>query len=165
MKDQLVQPDGISFRRWQTGERIGFTDLSDEFSMTYEGQYYVAHRAHLHSALYKRATDLGVKVILNSKVASYNSAAPSVTTEDGTVFSADLVVAADGIKSIGRDSVPFTSDSTPRKTGYAAYRATVDVEKLRREVPEAAWILEKPGLNTWWVLSGASRDILLSANL
>lgn len=35
-----------------------------------------------------------------------------------------------------------------RKPGFAAYRATVDVERMRND-PEVSWILKKPALNIW----------------
>ena len=36
----------------------------------------------------------------------------------------------------------------PESNGFAAYRATVDVQKMKLD-PEIAWILEKPSLNIW----------------
>jgi salicylate hydroxylase len=34
--------------------------------------------------------------------------------------------------------------------GFAAYRATVDVDLLKSD-PDTAWLLEKPALNIWFV--------------
>jgi salicylate hydroxylase len=53
-----------------------------------------------------------------------------------------------GIKSIARNHVCHETRSKPKATGYAVYRATVDVRKIR-EIPEALWLIEKPGLNIW----------------
>ncbi|KAL3475747.1 hypothetical protein BJX99DRAFT_229213 [Aspergillus californicus] len=145
---QAVEPDGMSFRRWSSGERIGFTDLSPEFRDAYGAPYYVVHRAHLHSALLKRATDLGVTIHLASRVVAYDTTVPSVSLVDGSTIQADIVIAADGIKSIARNYVSHDMRATPKPTGFAVYRATVDVEKLR-EIPEISWILEKPALNIW----------------
>lgn len=96
LASQAVSPDGISFRRWQSGETIGFTDLSAEFSDVYGAPYYVAHRAHLHAAIFRCATGAGAEVRLNSRVVDYDTVVPSVTLSDGTVVRGDLVVAADG---------------------------------------------------------------------
>ncbi|CAM1506339.1 Fc.00g059800.m01.CDS01 [Cosmosporella sp. VM-42] len=148
LADHAVRPDGISFRRWHTGERIGFTDLSPHFNSTHGSPYYVAHRAHLHSALLNRATSLGVTVCLGSKVVACDTEDPSLTLEDGSIFQGDLIVAADGIKSVGRDYVSSSASAVPKPTGFAVYRATVDVEKMR-QLPEISWILEKPSLNIW----------------
>lgn len=92
-----VQPEYINFRRWQNGEIIGVTDLSPEFSAQYGAPYYVVHRAHLHTALYERALELGINVRLNSKVVAYDPGTASITQSDGSEFQGDLVVAADGM--------------------------------------------------------------------
>ncbi|CAK7198347.1 hypothetical protein SEUCBS139899_001008 [Sporothrix eucalyptigena] len=148
LQEQAVQPDGISFRRWATGEKIGFTDLTGDFVDVYEEPYYVVHRAHYHSALYERAKELGVKIRLNSRVCKYDPDKATITLTDGNVFQGDFIVAADGIKSIARDTVHGGSQAEPKPTGFAAYRATVDVEKMKK-IPELNWILEKPCLNVW----------------
>lgn len=41
---------------------------------------------------------------------------------------------------------------SPKFTGYAVYRATVDTRKIR-EIPEISWVLEQPNLNLWFVLN------------
>jgi salicylate hydroxylase len=110
---------------------------------------------------------LGVNIIVNSRVTTYNPDAPSITVEDGQIHQADLIVAADGefkrgdparlqgcllilpgIKSTARNYVSKGFNSEPKPTKYAVYRATVDVVKMR-DIPEVAWLLEKPGLNIW----------------
>lgn len=55
-----------------------------------------------------------------------------------------------GIKSTARDYIHPDIDHEPTFNGFAAYRATVDVEKMRND-PDIAWILEKPDLNIWFV--------------
>lgn len=96
LQKQAVQPDGISFRRWQSGEKIGFTDLTGDFLDVYEEPYYVVHRAHYHSALHHRAKELGVKIRLNSRVHKYDAERGTITLTGGEVFQGDFIVAADG---------------------------------------------------------------------
>jgi salicylate hydroxylase len=86
----------MSFRRWDNGEVIGYTKLVPDFRENFQAPYYVFHRTHFHSALHKRALELGVEVRVNSKVVDYDLEAPSVELENGQVLSADLIVAADG---------------------------------------------------------------------
>jgi salicylate hydroxylase len=94
--EQAVRPDGVSFRLWSSGDVIGFTDLSASIARSSGAPYYVAHRAHLHSALLRRAECLGVIILPGSRVVSYEPTLPSVTLSDGRVLEGDLVVAADG---------------------------------------------------------------------
>ncbi|KAI1858922.1 hypothetical protein JX265_005751 [Neoarthrinium moseri] len=148
LENQTVQPERISFRRWQCGKLIGITEFSPEFTAQFEAPYYVVHRAHLHSAFFERATELGIKTRLNSRVATYNEDKATVTLADGSLIQGDLIVAADGIKSLARGLVSPGVHSVPKYTNFAVYRSVVDVEKIKA-IPEIAWILEKPGLNIW----------------
>jgi salicylate hydroxylase len=94
--DKVVEPEGISFRRWETGNVIGYTKLIPDFRETFKAPYYVVHRAHFHDALYQLALRLGVEVKINSKVVDYDEHTPSLTVEDGRSMQADLIIAADG---------------------------------------------------------------------
>ncbi|KAJ8118508.1 hypothetical protein OPT61_g525 [Boeremia exigua] len=149
-----VKPESINFRRWKDGCIIGHTDLGEAFQTNFEVPYYVVHRAHFHDALYKRALQLGVVVDLNCTVVGYDSDKGHVTLVDGSTVGGDLVVAADGlqddsgIKSVARASICKGISHEPSFEGFAAYRATVDVAKIRND-PEIAWILKKPSLNIW----------------
>ena len=142
-----MEPEGISFRRWQNGRTIGYTKLVPEFRKSFHAPYYVVHRAHFHDALYRRAVELGVSVLINHKVIDYDETAPAVTLANGKVLNTGLVVAADGVNSIARKTLTGI-DKPPLKTGFAAYRATVDVAKMEGD-PQVSWLLKKPGLNIW----------------
>lgn len=152
LKGQVVEPENITFRRWSNGDNVGFTRLIPDFRENFGAPYYVVHRAHFHAALHECAVDLGVKVQVNSKVVSYDLNAPSVVLEDGRTIYGDLVVAADGIKSVARAAVLGGADRPPALTGFAAYRATVDAAKIKAD-PEIAWLLERPALNIWYVVA------------
>lgn len=93
----MTEPESISFRRWQTGDVIGLTPLIPSFRKQYDAPYYVIHRANFHSALHKRALEVGVIVKVASRVVEYNVEERSITLENGESASADLIVAADGI--------------------------------------------------------------------
>jgi salicylate hydroxylase len=53
---------------------------------------------------------------------------------------------------VARSFVSRGSRSKPQSTDYAVYRATVDVDKMRA-IPEALELIEKPGLNIWYVFA------------
>lgn len=166
LEQTALQPDTINFRRWADGSVIGMTDLGAEFCQNFGSKYYVVHRADFHSALYTRAVELGVNIRLGSKVVGYPGRG-TVVLEDGSALSGDLVIAADGedlssceegmsllmpviigVKSLARDVVQPRDACNPRLTGFAAYRATVDVEKIKKD-SDISWLLEKPALNIW----------------
>lgn len=162
LENKVVEPTSIKFRRWQDGSEIGCTNLVPEHRTIFGAPYYVVHRAHFHDALHQLALKLGARIEINAKVQVYDAEAPSVTLLDGRIFTADLIVAADGenpvevlaklmlasgIKSIARKIV-VGREIPPKETGFAAYRATIDANKIRAD-PEIAWIVEQPNINLW----------------
>ncbi|PSN61458.1 FAD/NAD(P)-binding domain-containing protein [Corynespora cassiicola Philippines] len=142
-----TRPDAMTFRRWENGNAIGHTDLGPEYRAKFHAPYYVIHRADFHEILHARAIELGVDMHLSSKVTSYDPDGPAVSTDDGRVFKGDLVVAADGIKSIARSIIDSSAEDA-KPTGFAAYRATALTETMRKD-PDTAWLLERPDLNIW----------------
>jgi len=85
---------------------------------------------------------------LGAKVIEYDLDTPSLILDDGSKHTADLIVAADGIKSQARKAILGARDRPPEPAGFAAYRATVPAEKMRSD-PGLSWLLEKSGLHCW----------------
>lgn len=163
LQEKVVEPTSIKFRRWKNGAEIGCTRLFPEHRQKFNAPYYVVHRAHFHDALHRLALKLGAKVEIDAKVQEYDPEIPSITLANGQTYTADLIVAADGeqalrfalpmlifvtgIKSTAR-KVVVGDNIPPRKTGFAAYRATVDVDKIKAD-PNIAWVVEQPNINLW----------------
>jgi salicylate hydroxylase len=124
-----------------TLETIVNVDCSN-FDKTYGAPFFFAHRVDLHNELRRLATttvDNPVKITLNSRVISYDASTGSVTLEDGSVRSADLIVAADGVHSIAAGAV---DDGAPASsTGQAAFRFLIATERLASD-PDIASLLE-----------------------
>ncbi|KAM0097284.1 hypothetical protein ACP6JE_008201 [Aspergillus fumigatus] len=156
LKPYVTEPESISFRRWQNGAVIGKTRLLPDFIDNFQAPYYVIHRADFHSALCRKANDMGIDIRLGARVVDYDPVLGSITLKDGTSHRGDLVVAADGIKSVARKVVLNGEDMPFIKPGFAAYRAVVDVNQMRND-PEVSWILERPALNVW---IGDSRHVM-----
>ncbi|KAJ1334978.1 salicylate hydroxylase [Microdochium nivale] len=145
---EVVEPGSITFRRWQCGKPVALTPLRPEFAERYGAPYLTVHRAHFHVALRQRAVELGVEIKTGAQVVRFDSETPSVTTREGQTFRADLVVVANGIKSTAHESLGRETTNSAYQTGFAAYRATVDVDKIRAD-KELAWVTENPNLNLW----------------
>lgn len=148
LEGYLIQPQDNWVRRWQDGSIVGRTPLNPNFEKTFGAPYYVIHRAHLHSGLHARAIELGVEVRVASKVVEYMEQDEAIVRlETGEIIMADLVIGADGIKSLAREFVTGRK-GIERPTGYAAYRATVDYEKMKEKGLDSL-LREAPGLNLW----------------
>jgi salicylate hydroxylase len=72
---------------------------------------------------------------------------PALTTEKGRRFTADLIVASDGIKSLCREAVVGHS-SPPIPTGQMVYRVTIPAKRLE-EYPELKEMITVPRNNHW----------------
>lgn len=109
------------------------------------------------------AEQAGVIIRLSSHVQSIDPSKPSLTLSSGEVIHCDLIVGADGVKSMIREVVVGGPDR-PRPTGDAAYRyvtsnlpeiikvrawlttgfsAIIPAEKMRKD-PELKALLDHP---------------------
>lgn len=110
------------------------------------------HRVTLHKQLLANATaDDGTvpgqppKVLLGKKVVSANVEDTSVTLDDGTVLKADVLIAADGIRSVIQREV--IGDSLVAKpSGHSAYRCLIPGEPIKAD-PEWTYLFDTSGCN------------------
>ena len=134
------------FVRWEDGStivKLPFENIVE----THGAPYYLVHRADLHAALLQTAEKAGVKVYNHKRVIAYDFDAPSATTQDGETFKADLVIGADGIKSIARPLLTGQPD-IPRDTGDVAYRILIPGEKVLAD-PELSDLITDPCTTSW----------------
>lgn len=134
------------FLRWEDGSTIVKLPF-DNIVETHGAPYYLVHRADLHAGLMEAAQKAGVAIHAKQRIVSYDFDAPSATTTDGTVWKADLIVAADGIKSLGRPLLTGQPD-IPRDTGDVAYRILIPGELLLKD-PDLAPLITDPCTTSW----------------
>ncbi|KAG8774684.1 hypothetical protein FRC12_001870 [Ceratobasidium sp. 428] len=118
----------------------------------YVQPWYDIHRGDLHQMLFRAVSSLpNVTLRPDSEVISCTIAEDNrktiVTLKNGEVLSGELVVGADGVRSIVRRSVLDIPDH-PRKTGEAVYRAVIPTSLLDGH-PELQDLVDTPGLRSW----------------
>ncbi|KAH9940626.1 hypothetical protein B0H21DRAFT_575727 [Amylocystis lapponica] len=145
LKEVAVKPEGISLRRYSTGERVGYTRWAEKMDV-YGAPYYHIHRADFHKLLYDLAAP-NMTLRLASTVVSLDPEAPSVTLESGEVISADLVIGADGVKSYVQQVVLGRSNPA-NPTGDTAYRAIIPTSLMLAE-PDLKEFVETPEMTGW----------------
>lgn len=120
--------------------------------------YYHIHRADFHRLLLDLALGLpNTKLRLNSTVVAVDPSAPQprITLASGETISADLIVGADGVKSMLREVVLGEPvKATP--TGDAAYRAIIPTWKMMDD-PELKALVDKAEMTGWM---GPQRHIM-----
>ncbi|WP_146592244.1 FAD-dependent monooxygenase [Puniceibacterium confluentis] len=119
--DGAMRARAVSLRDGRRGTEVLRLDLA---RLGPEQAYHFVHRADLIALLLTAARDAGVQISLSQTVAEVrDDGAPSAVTTDGTVWTADLIVAADGLKSLTRGVL--NGAARPRFTGQVAWRAVV----------------------------------------
>ncbi|KAG8714729.1 hypothetical protein FRC08_011520 [Ceratobasidium sp. 394] len=143
-----LQPEIVQLFRYN-GEVLVDKSL---YGADYIQPWYDIHRGDLHRMLFEAVSSLP-NVILrpNSEVVSCtttgNEQLTTVTLKSGEQLSSELVVGADGVRSIVRRSVLDIPDH-PQKTGEAVYRAVIPTSLLS-DHPELRDLVETPGLRSW----------------
>jgi 2-polyprenyl-6-methoxyphenol hydroxylase-like FAD-dependent oxidoreductase len=126
--EQAATPSGGALRR-ADGSVLGQFDPA-AIAARYGAPLIGVHRADLHrllaGALEEETVQLGADVV--------ETDGSGVRLADGRSHDANLVVGADGIRSVVREDV--VGDGEPRRSGIVAYRGVVS---SRADVPAGEW--------------------------
>ncbi|KAI5236970.1 hypothetical protein E4T42_09305 [Aureobasidium subglaciale] len=114
---------------------VTFTNQFGDLKATFGGEWYFQHRADLWDEFHRLATassaDLGISgqpasILWGCEVIDLNVESGLVKLADGREFESDLVVGADGIKSLVRlKVVGDEAFRTARPSGSSAFRFTL----------------------------------------
>lgn len=144
------------------GERQGFAaEMLDKFG----SYYWDMHRADLQLAMYEQAKSLGVRFRFGTFVTDIRPAIPELVTDAGDAITGDLIVAADGKRSVAcfrcsnwwltvkpglwskARSAVLGKPSPPLPTGDLAYRIVLQTKDLKD--PELLEFMQKPRVRLW----------------
>ena len=126
--DELIMMDAVD------ASVVGRFPVGEAFRARFGNPYAVIHRADIHTSILEgvRGSDR-IQFRTSTKVVRIEQDASSVTAIDqhGQRFTADALVAADGVRSVARDI--FFGD-TPRVSGHVVYRAVVPLADMPRDL-------------------------------
>jgi salicylate hydroxylase len=126
-----VQPGAYVFRLHDTGEIIQTFALSAEHERQHGAPYIQLHRADLHDLLVAKAREHKSDVVhLNHKVVGFAERPAEVEVQfaDGLSAQGDLLVGADGLKSVIRGQI--VGNAPPTYTGDSVWRVTVPSDRI-----------------------------------
>jgi len=143
-----------------TGETL-FTQTWEEEKAW--GKKFNGHRGEIHEIVFRHALERGVDVRLGKRVVDYfeteeeagvvvvdvDSDSGSGEERKGERIVADVVLAADGVRSTGRRIV-LGHEDRPRSSGYAIYRAWFDSDELMRN-PLTRHLVAHGDTHTGWI--------------
>ncbi|WP_353952554.1 FAD-dependent monooxygenase [Knoellia sp. S7-12] len=143
LRKQSCDPVRKEFRLWNTGRPWPMFDLGPMAVERYGYPYLTVYRPDLLKALENAVRALGADVILlGSRVAGVDqdASSASVVLDDGTRVTGDVVIGADGVRSVVRNTV--WGPSNPEFSGMVAWRGLIPMDDLPKH-------LRTPVGSTW----------------
>ena len=159
LEPQAVRPLAFEFRRHDGGELLHRLPLGAAHEQRHGAPYLQLHRSDLHRALQQAVRALAPQAIcLNARVCAIeeNADGASLHFEGQPAVHAELVVGADGIKSVVRRHI--LGDDRPVTTGQVAWRCTVPIERiapaLRTDIVSTIWCGPQNHAVTYYLRGG-----------
>jgi salicylate hydroxylase len=126
-------PEHAAVRSYYDFETISEYRLGSSFTSQYKFPYLFIHRGDLHAILLAEVTRLGTQVRLSHTVVSIDTAAPSVTLENGDAITGDLVIGADGEKSVCRELI-LGKPTLQKTSGYDIICTTIPISAVEEKM-------------------------------
>lgn len=142
-------PKTCTVHRYADGKVLAYdSKFSRRCEERYDAPFVDMHRVDTQRLLFDKASELGVEVRLNCRVATVRQTetGPVVELKDGSVVEGDLVVGADGLWSKCRESLIGKTDD-PLPTGDLAYRIVLQLDQIQD--PELKRLVSEPQLHFW----------------
>jgi len=122
--ERLIMMDAVD------GSEVGSFPVGQAFRDRFKNPYAVIHRADIHTSMLEATQRSNlIQVETSTKVVSVLQDDQGVTAVDqnGRIFKADALVAADGVRSVIREKL---FNDPPRISGHVVYRAVVPVAEM-----------------------------------
>lgn len=134
--DQAVRPEAYTFCMADTNEVVQSFELSQQHEKAHGAPYYHVHRADIHDILAARVNALKPDCIqLSHRALGYEETSDRVRVlfDNGTHAEVDVLIGADGVKSVVRSQMKGADN--PVYTGDLAWRVLVPAQPLRKHFP------------------------------
>lgn len=136
--------DHIQVVRWQDGRVLNETSVDHQY-----GDAAAIHRGDLQKALIDRILELdNIEIRLGATVIDIDFEHPAVCLQGGDSVYGDVVIAADGVKSIIRRKMFSDDGNRVQPSGDAAFRVLIPREKMLQD-KETAKLINKPQAVRW----------------
>lgn len=149
----LVQE--IAYRRWEDGAVLGKTHLGGYALERYGAPYLQLHRADVHFGLLDVATSEhgegpAAQIVTNALVTSVDLSdptQPAVVTDAGERYAADVVIGADGIRSVVRQATGGPDEVLD--SGDMCFRVLFDGKSVKDD--PATRVFADSQVNNYWI--------------
>ncbi len=164
LEDYISVPRYWQFRGGYSGRVITNTPMGTEMEKRYGAPYWHIHRADFIHALAQALKEHGHNILkMNNMVVGYgqNDKEAWAQLSDGSRVNGDIIIGADGIKSIIRENMLGPSKAI--FTGNVAWRYTVPVSDLGRHKPPPGaciWVGEGKHAVTYLLRGGTLANLV-----
>ncbi|KAF2865187.1 hypothetical protein BDV95DRAFT_632535 [Massariosphaeria phaeospora] len=137
------QAPNMTIRRWRDGKELAVQPLMDMAG-------YIGHRGDYHDVFLAWVRQRAIPIRMGCEVVAYDDVDPQpiITLKSGEQLRADIVVAADGIKSLARPLVLNMQDD-PISSGYACFRAYFRPTAAQKANPKINKYMGADCVNFW----------------
>lgn len=153
-------PEAVIGRHWQSGRQNFRIDLGQEFRTHYQAPFIHIHRADLLDIFANGLPPEICRFNMRCTGVTQTATGARATFVDGSHFDADLVIGADGVRSVVRQSVFGAGDL--RWTGHQCYRTLVPTGGVvdHTDPVSAFWMGPKAHVVTYYVKGGDAVNIV-----
>ncbi|WP_432174311.1 FAD-dependent monooxygenase [Streptomyces sp. Tue6028] len=157
---RAARPSHVSFRTWSDGSEICRYALGREVEDAFGAPYLQVHRADLHRVLAAQVPPGSLRLGTVVVGIEQDDETARVTTAGGERLAADLVVAADGVRSAARRWLFGADDAVFSKT--AAYRALLPADEVKDlDLPATGiWLGPDRHFVHYWVRGGELLNVV-----
>ncbi|KAF9240005.1 hypothetical protein BU15DRAFT_61637 [Melanogaster broomeanus] len=135
-----VRISGSTLIAGATGERLGVFIIPDKLMKTLPGNFYYIQHTDLHTMLYDFAKRAGVKILHGMEVVSVDPWSGTVTTAKGAKMSADVIIGADGYRSVVRPVVVGPQAFEGVRDKYLSVNLIIPADKMRQHEDLAPFV-------------------------
>ncbi|KAK2596315.1 hypothetical protein N8I77_013211 [Diaporthe amygdali] len=139
-------------------ERFHVGTTESEVPVKYGSPWFFAHRVDLHEELKRLATEPNghgepAEVHLRSEVVKYDADAPSITLANGETVHGDVVIAADGIHTLGVEAIiGKPNPPEPSRDAYNfCYRFLIPADDIENDAETNFWNQDDDGRMKFFV--------------
>ena len=143
-----IKPQSAIWRSYKDGRIIGRQSLAPLTKKLYGLPHFSIHRCDYQAVLHEKAKKLGVNIKLGTTVSGFDLSQGLVLLDSqDEVCKADLIIGADGGRSICRDTL-IGHKTAPTRSGEVAMRLTTCAEAIRQNEATAS-LLSDNNLDIW----------------